>query len=80
MDRGLQQYYSSHRRLAVNERRELEEVIQILPGNKQLKSLVSTKYSKIVTIQDVKNMKKTSKFSVIFPKLSDVTEMEGPLQ
>ena len=72
---GLQQYYSQNRGLTVNEKTELVEVIHSLPGNKQLKHLantkVFTKYSKIVTLKDMRNMKKTAKIYSNLSKIED---------
>ena len=59
IDQSLQQFYGQRRRLTEGQMAEVEDVVRLNPGNKQLKSFLQMKFNKVVTMQDVKNMKHT---------------------
>lgn len=68
----LQPFYAQNRRLAKDEKKQMEEFVQLNPGNKHLKKLVEKKFSKVVTLQDICNMKQKAKS---LAGLSDIEEL-----
>lgn len=81
LKKELQPFYTQHRRLNKDQEKQVEEIVKLNPGNKQLKKFISTKFSKVVTLQDVRNMKKKVKFSAGLSDMEElfdiVKEMEG---
>lgn len=63
VNQELQQFYGQRRRLTTGQLAEVEDVIRMNPGNKQLKSFLQSKFNKVVTLQDIRNLKHKVKSS-----------------
>ena len=54
---AVMEQYPSSRRLGLDERQSVNELLRLKPNNKQLKDHIHNKYKKLVTLRDIQNMK-----------------------
>ena len=56
---NIMKHYPSARKLSVNEKKHVTELISVKANNKHIRDLVVRKYGKLITLKDIHNLKKT---------------------